>query len=62
MTLCLQAEKSFPPDTSFTFQLIGGEVNMVLLADTESSELALDGAKLIISVQRLLRAGEDWRK
>src|SRR3954469_919044 len=62
ISLSLQILKTFPPNTSLTFQLIGGEVNTISGTDTKSTELALYGAEPIIIFKGLLGVGENWRK
>src|SRR4051812_19122574 len=62
MSLSLQILKTFPPNTSLTLQLIGGEVDTVSGTDTKSTELALYGADPVISFKGLLGVSEDWRK
>ena len=62
MSLGLQTKEPFPPDTSFTLELIGGKVDTVFLANAQGNKLALDGTEPIVSIQRLLRASEDWRE
>src|SRR4051812_46851137 len=62
MSLSFQILKTFPPNTSLTFQLIGGEVDTVSRTYTKSTEVALYGAEPIISFKGLLGVGEYWRK
>src|SRR4051812_42669703 len=62
MSLSLQILKTFPPNTSLTFQLVGGEVDTISGTDSKSTELPLYGAEPIISFKGLLGVGEDWRK